>query len=209
MPRKRASPQSAMPGGTRASCGSVPRYQSVAPVVMAPTASVTIRALSSNTATRMPLMRPISVANKSAPQTATRIASSWPPEDPRTIVLESVTTAGIDKSMPRAISTSVSPIAAMARKAASGMIARNVDGKRLRGATMAQKTINPSIAIQIAAKRVRNRNRREAGAERTPGPTASALARMLMALSPLRRGGQMWPGCWPTRAGSAAARNKA
>ena len=73
----------------------------------------------------------------------------------------------------------------------------------------AQKTINPSIAIQIAAKRVRNRNQWEAGAERTPGSTASVLAGMLMALSPLRRGDQMWPGCWPTRAGSAAARNKA
>ena len=55
-------------------------------------------------------------------------------------MLDSVTTAGIERSMPRAISTSVSPMAAMARKAASGMIARNVDGSRLRGTTIAQTT---------------------------------------------------------------------
>ena len=158
MPRKRASPQAAIPGGTRASCGSATRYHKVAPVVIAPTASVTIRALSSNTAIKMPLINPISVANNSAPHTAANRASSWPPEKPSTIVLDSVITAGIDRSMPRAMSTSVSPIAVMARNAASGMIARNVDGSRLRGATMAQKTTSPSIAIQIAANRIRTRH---------------------------------------------------
>ena len=45
-------------------------------------------------------------------------------------MLDSVMTAGIDKSMPRAISTSASPMAAMVRNAASGMIARNVRGQQ-------------------------------------------------------------------------------
>ena len=76
IPRKRASPQAAMPGGTRDSCGSESRYQSVAPVVIAPTASVTISALSSNTATRRPLMRPTSVAKNSAASVAQSMASS-------------------------------------------------------------------------------------------------------------------------------------
>src|SRR5262249_10937659 len=95
------------------------------------------------------------------------------------------------------------------RKAASGMIARNVDGKRLRGATMAQKTISPSIAIQIAAKRVLNRKRREAGADCAPGSAASVFARMLMAPSPLRRGHRTRPGYWPTGGGWAAAGSRA
>ena len=93
-------------------------------------------------------------------------------------MLDRVITAGIDRSMPRAMSTSVSPMAVMARNAASGMMARNVDGSRLRGAMMAQKTMSPTIAIQIAAKRIRNRQPRRAGAGCGAGLAASASARI-------------------------------
>ena len=40
IPKKRASPQAAIPGGTRDSCGSASRYQSVAPVVINYTGTV-------------------------------------------------------------------------------------------------------------------------------------------------------------------------
>jgi hypothetical protein len=93
------------------------------------------------------------------------------------MVLDSVITAGIDRSMPRAMSTSVSPIAVMARKAASGMIARKVEGSKLRGARMAQKTMSPTSAIQIAAKRIRTRQRRATGADCRPESATSASAR--------------------------------
>jgi hypothetical protein len=63
-------------------------------------------------------------------------------------------------------------------------MARNVDGNRLRGATMAQNTISPSIAIQIAAKRVLNRKRLGVRAERAAGSAASVCARMFTTPSP-------------------------
>jgi hypothetical protein len=49
---------------------------------------------------------------------------------------------------------------------------------------MAQKITSPSIAIQIAANRIRTLNRRTTGADRGPGSVTSAAARVLMALSP-------------------------
>ena len=69
-----------MPGGTRDSCGSESRNHSVAPVVIAPTARVTISALSSSTATRNPLISPIIVAKNSAPSTAPGdgVFLAWP-----------------------------------------------------------------------------------------------------------------------------------
>ena len=48
-------------------------------------------------------------------------------------MLDSVMTAGIDRSIPRAMRTRVSPMAAMPRNAANGMTARKVEGRRLRG----------------------------------------------------------------------------
>ncbi len=53
-------------------------------------------------------------------------------------------------------------MAAMPRNAANGMMARNVDGSRLRGTMMAQTTISPIIANQIAVKRICNGPARDA-----------------------------------------------
>ena len=193
-----------MPGGTRDSCGSESRYHSVAPVVIAPTASVTISALSSSTATRKPLMSPIRVAKNSAATTAVRMASSLPAETPSTIVLDNVTTAGIDRSMPRAIRTRVSPMAAMPRNAANGMMARNVDGSRLRGTMMAQTTISPIIANQIAAKRICN------GPARDADPSAAlGSAESLMALASGYSIARARRECAPKRGVSASSRSKA
>ena len=96
-------------------------------------------------------------------------------------MLDKVMTAGIDKSMPRAISTIVSPIAAMPRKAANGMIARNVEGRRLRGTMTAQTTRSPTIAIQIATKRTWNSDLRAIGADSTGGVTAVVPAESFIA----------------------------
>ena len=96
-------------------------------------------------------------------------------------MLESVTTAGIERSMPRAMSTSVSPMAAMPRKAASGMIARNVDGSRLRGTIIAETTTKPIIANQIAAKRIWMRQPRRMEADFGAGSAAGASTGLFMA----------------------------
>src|SRR5215469_941202 len=206
-PRNRASPHSASSGGTRDSWGSDSRYHSVAPVVIAPTARVTINALSWSTATSKPLINPIAVAKNSAPASAITRAASWPRENPRMIVLERVMIAGIDRSMPREMITSASPMAVMARKAANGMMARNVEGRRLRGATIAEKTISPSIAIQIAAKRIWNGQPRLMGTDggatvlavRSPGP--------FIALSPFPSTDETLLQYSPTGAGRVANRN--
>lgn len=67
--------------------------------------------------------------------------------------------------------TSVSPVAAMARNAASGTVARNVDGIRLRGTTIADTQTSASMANQMAAKRIWTPRPRGLSAARC-GPTA-------------------------------------
>ena len=62
-------------------------------------------------------------------------------------------TAGIERSMPRAISTRASPIDAMQRNAAKGMIARIEVAIRLRGTKIALTTMSTRSASQIARKR--------------------------------------------------------
>ena len=53
-------------------------------------------------------------------------------------------TAGIERSMPRAISTRASPIDAMQRNAAKGMMARIEVAIRLRGTKIALMTMSTS-----------------------------------------------------------------
>src|SRR6202040_1065328 len=79
--------------------------------------------------------------------------ASRPAEIPRTTVLDRVMTAGIDKSIPRDIMTSASPTEQIVKKAASGMIAKNVDGSRLRGTTTAPSATRTSKPIHMARKR--------------------------------------------------------
>ena len=68
-------------------------------------------------------------------------------------MLDKVMTAGIDRSIPRDMMTSASPTAQIVKKAASGMIARIVEGRRLRGATTAPSATRASMPIHIARKR--------------------------------------------------------
>src|SRR3990172_11283738 len=69
-PRNLDPPQSAKAGGTLDSWARACRYHKVAPVVIAPTASVTISAFSLKTPTRTPLISPTAVARRSAPTSA-------------------------------------------------------------------------------------------------------------------------------------------
>ncbi len=169
----REPPQSASSGGTRDSCGRLSRYQSVAPAVIAPTASVTISALSLRIADQEAVdqadQRRRRRARRRSPITR---SSSRPPETPSRIVLDSVMIAGIDRSMPRDISTSASPIAVMARKAASGMTARIVDGQ--------QAARHDDRRRRRAARPAPARSRRSASGCR-PRPACAAAARVLPA----------------------------
>ena len=151
--RKRVSPQSARIGGTRASWAMPSRYQIAAPIMMVPTASVTTRGFSLKLETRTPLIRPTPAETASATTIAWPSAASWPPETPSIRLLESVMTAGIERSMPRAMRTSASPMDAMQRNAAKGMIARIEVAIRLRGTKIALITMSTRSASQIARKR--------------------------------------------------------
>ena len=151
--RKRVSPQSARIGGTRDSWAIPSRYQIAAPITMVPTASVTTRGLSLKFETSTPLTAPTPAETASATTTAWPSAASSPPETPRIRLLESVMTAGIERSMPRAMRTRASPIDARQRKAAKGMMARIEVAIRLRGTKIALMTMSRISASQIARNR--------------------------------------------------------
>ena len=86
--------------------------------------------------------------------TASATLPSEPPETPSSTVLDKVTIAGTDRSMPRAMITSDCPIAAMARKAAKGNIDCSDDRWMLRGRNSAPSSMIAASATQMARKRI-------------------------------------------------------
>ena len=99
-------------------------------------------------------MAPTAIAAPNATRIATTSVSSRPPETPSSSVLDSVTIAGTERSMPRPINTMDCPIAAIARNAANGMMANTVSILTLRGRNTAPMANSNTSAIQIATNRI-------------------------------------------------------
>src|SRR5437016_14579781 len=95
-----------------------------------------------------PLTRPTSADQPRQARIANQSLPFEPAPTPTTRLPTSVTTPGIERSIPPAITTSISPSAATARKVASGSTALNELPDSVSGAAISATTKSTPVASQ-------------------------------------------------------------